>query len=418
MSDRDALLAAIRAQPDEDTPRLVFADYLEENDELERAAFIRAQVELARTPAWEPFAVRCRWRPEVISAAQFLPLLPRVDGKNLSWPREPIRRGFGWELFVHNILLWPELAEPILAREPIGKIHFGYGALDDWRRVAVSEYVKHLRELVLNTNANEALFALRDQPNACGITDLYFQRASSPGMPEMLEEFFPSPLGRAIRGLHLHAGSQAIKEVIEAIHLGPQLQRLSFSVMGTTAALLRQLLAGPASALLEELHFTSESLRDIGVLVLAETVPATVRDLTLCYVEMRGAGLEALASSDRLPNLRRLNLRGHRFEPRAMKAFSQSHTLAGLRSLDLSHCFIGDKGVRHLTRAKFWPNLVEMILRDNDFSAVGVKHLLDAPIPPNLTALVLDSMLGTDSRAALTKKYGDAVIFAPSTLIA
>ena len=29
MSDRDALLAAIRAQPDEDTPRLIFADWLE-----------------------------------------------------------------------------------------------------------------------------------------------------------------------------------------------------------------------------------------------------------------------------------------------------------------------------------------------------------------------------------------------------
>ena len=58
MSDRDAFLAAICAQPDEDTPRLVFADYLEENDEASLAAFIRAQVELARTPPWEPFAVR------------------------------------------------------------------------------------------------------------------------------------------------------------------------------------------------------------------------------------------------------------------------------------------------------------------------------------------------------------------------
>ena len=48
MSDRDALLAAIRAQPDEDTPRLVFADWCDENDEPQRAAFIRAQVEYHR----------------------------------------------------------------------------------------------------------------------------------------------------------------------------------------------------------------------------------------------------------------------------------------------------------------------------------------------------------------------------------
>lgn len=41
MSDREALLAAIRLHPDEDTPRLVFADWLDEHGESERAALIR-----------------------------------------------------------------------------------------------------------------------------------------------------------------------------------------------------------------------------------------------------------------------------------------------------------------------------------------------------------------------------------------
>ena len=62
MTDHDALLAAICNEPDEDTPRLALADWLDENDEPEQAAFIRAQIELARTPPWEPFAVLCRWR--------------------------------------------------------------------------------------------------------------------------------------------------------------------------------------------------------------------------------------------------------------------------------------------------------------------------------------------------------------------
>lgn len=47
MTDRDALLAAILAQPKEDTPRLVYADWLEENGQPERAEFIRLQIELA-----------------------------------------------------------------------------------------------------------------------------------------------------------------------------------------------------------------------------------------------------------------------------------------------------------------------------------------------------------------------------------
>jgi uncharacterized protein (TIGR02996 family) len=50
MTDHDALLAAILARPDEDTPRLAFADWLQENDDPDRGEFIRLEVELARTP--------------------------------------------------------------------------------------------------------------------------------------------------------------------------------------------------------------------------------------------------------------------------------------------------------------------------------------------------------------------------------
>src|SRR5262249_20535120 len=50
MSDRDALLAAILADPADDTARLVYADWLGENGEADRGEFIRVEVELARTP--------------------------------------------------------------------------------------------------------------------------------------------------------------------------------------------------------------------------------------------------------------------------------------------------------------------------------------------------------------------------------
>src|SRR5207248_2676212 len=46
-----ALLRAICAEPDDDTPRLVAADWLEEHGDADRAAFIRIQVELARLEA-------------------------------------------------------------------------------------------------------------------------------------------------------------------------------------------------------------------------------------------------------------------------------------------------------------------------------------------------------------------------------
>lgn len=49
MNDRTALLSAILSNPDDDTPRLVFADFLQENGEDDRAEFIRAQLLLEAT---------------------------------------------------------------------------------------------------------------------------------------------------------------------------------------------------------------------------------------------------------------------------------------------------------------------------------------------------------------------------------
>lgn len=68
MSDRSAFITAICADPDDDTARLVYADYLEENGEPARAEFIRVQCELAKlgepprvipidSRSWEPVGV-------------------------------------------------------------------------------------------------------------------------------------------------------------------------------------------------------------------------------------------------------------------------------------------------------------------------------------------------------------------------
>ena len=49
MNDGAALIKAIITNPDEDTPRLVYADWLEENGQALRAEFIRLQIKLAAT---------------------------------------------------------------------------------------------------------------------------------------------------------------------------------------------------------------------------------------------------------------------------------------------------------------------------------------------------------------------------------
>jgi uncharacterized protein (TIGR02996 family) len=413
MSDRDALLAAICAEPDEDTPRLVYADWCDENDEPQRAAFIRAQVELARMLPWEPFAVRFRWRAhDALRGDRFRAGLPQLDGYHVAWEERPFRRGFGWALQVRTLSEWPARVEPLFERQPVGRITFWHGLLDDWGRVAASARVAHLRELVFRASPIEPLWALRDRPAARGITDIYFQRASGPGMPEVLADLVGAPLGRTVRGLHFHTGYEALNDQIDALNTGTPLERLSFSVMGVTAEHVRRLFAGPVGAALAELHLHNEPLRADGLRALADGLPPELRELTLVSVGVHADGLEALAGCPRLIELRRLNLSRNPLPPRAVKVLAQARALAGLRSLALAECRIGDKGAKHLVASKFWPNLVELDLRNNPISSVGVKHLLDAQVPPDLAALVLTGAgLGSDACAALTRKYGATAVF-------
>lgn len=65
MTEREALLKAVCDNPDDDTPRLVFADWLQENGEETYADFVRLQVrhgEMLRhaAPDTEEFARRAR----------------------------------------------------------------------------------------------------------------------------------------------------------------------------------------------------------------------------------------------------------------------------------------------------------------------------------------------------------------------
>jgi uncharacterized protein (TIGR02996 family) len=73
--DAEALLGAILAAPDDDAPRLVFADWLEEHGDPARAAFIRAQVELARLPAND------RRRPQLVQIERSLWTKYRAEWK-------------------------------------------------------------------------------------------------------------------------------------------------------------------------------------------------------------------------------------------------------------------------------------------------------------------------------------------------
>ena len=54
MSTESGFLSEIRERPGDDAPRLVFADWLDDQGQADRAEFVRAQVRLAALPEWDP----------------------------------------------------------------------------------------------------------------------------------------------------------------------------------------------------------------------------------------------------------------------------------------------------------------------------------------------------------------------------
>src|SRR4051812_39778098 len=91
MSDLHALIRACKAEPEDDAPRLILADWLEEHAEEERATFIRRQIadpesaldcypwEFEWRGAWD-----C-WRQEKLRATQ---------DSDRDRPSVSLRRGF------------------------------------------------------------------------------------------------------------------------------------------------------------------------------------------------------------------------------------------------------------------------------------------------------------------------------------
>jgi uncharacterized protein (TIGR02996 family) len=68
MNEREALLASVCQHPDEDTPRLVFADWLQEHGDETRAEFVRVQCEIARLPDGKKMQTRQVREKELLDA--------------------------------------------------------------------------------------------------------------------------------------------------------------------------------------------------------------------------------------------------------------------------------------------------------------------------------------------------------------
>jgi uncharacterized protein (TIGR02996 family) len=145
----EAFLREICEHPDDEAPRLIYADWLEENGQPERAEFIRAQVEVARYAPNDPRRGALRPRIEELSAShgnRWRAELPGLPG--VSWQR--FWRGFvsgaTFELWKH----YRASAAQAFAATPIQflrMIHLNHEQITEWAR---SPLLARLQGLELN----------------------------------------------------------------------------------------------------------------------------------------------------------------------------------------------------------------------------------------------------------------------------
>ena len=420
MTDHNALLRTICQSPDDDVPRLIYADFLEETGEAARAEFVRAQVELARTPNWEPFAVLCRNRKLEWSEAgePFRASLPPL-GPDVTWHARPFRRGLGWRVNVRSLHTWNDIAPRLYEFAPVGELYLNPPATrDDWRAFASGEWVKRFRVIHLGGGSPvEPIRALCENPDACGITDIHFHRASSPGLPELLEDLLATPLGKGLKGLHFSAGYEWRDLLMETLgNADIALERLTFRTMLLFDEWIDRLLQMPLARRLIELtlhndrvgYRPEQSERHVDWFA---RLPETIRHLDLDQSHLTEPDLESLANQNALRGLRSLDLSRN---PRAGYvdlptggALYDSEILSGVRVLGLREVPSRDGLLARVASSQFWPGLVSLDLRGvYDF---GIKSR-SMQRPEHLTALWMDEHHRSGS-AWLREQLGECVLF-------
>ena len=129
LEQHEAFLRVIFDEPDDDTPRLVYADFLEENGDPDRAAFIRYGCEIARYEDLDPR--RKTLERQVEEMVQKHQILHSNDDKTLfqwPWSAENSVRGFPYPslpIFIESCQLFD--TGPLRLQIVLTKPHY-YGA--------------------------------------------------------------------------------------------------------------------------------------------------------------------------------------------------------------------------------------------------------------------------------------------------
>lgn len=332
MSIEEAFLRDILSSPDEDAPRLVYADWLDEHggeDDRPRAALIRAQCELERLADGDK-----RRKPRQREIAGLL----KEHGETWTKPLADAKIGQDWEFrrgFLEKLTISARAFVPVAAQ--------------------LFQLAPMVRAITFPDASNE-VEDLADCPELANLREIDLDRMCACGgcrIDRELRYLFASPQVANLTFLRV-SRDRIDAEVAGALAAAPHLRNLrSLDLSGNPLGLegVQAILSSTAFPRLTTLDLSSVPLQTSDIQALAKTpVPASLSTLSLCSNRIGVQGVRALAASPHLARLTTLNLRSNRVGDAGAEALAASPHLAGLQVLDLRENEINDEAARSLRR--------------------------------------------------------------------
>jgi uncharacterized protein (TIGR02996 family) len=341
-SDERGLLAAIVESPDDDVPRLIYADWLDEHGQGHRARLIRVQCESRRLFASESEEDQRRW--EELAENDEFPLLyeleiglreqlPEFDG--LTWLGDPenehpddyFDRGFFVALGAED---WPALERhgaEAFAASPVRRLKVGRLTVRTAAALAQWPLLARVRELELNEAkvTDSALAALARSPH---LSELSRLKLEGNQIDLGVRALAKARLG-GLRLLDLSDNRISSLVALVALAGSEWLGGLGHLDLASNwylgAAGLGGLLG--ADQLPPYLNLSATTLTSAGARLLASSHKAQrLRSLCLGWNQLDDDGLRALIDSPNLADLTLLDLRGNAVSPQMRQALRERFT--------------------------------------------------------------------------------------------
>lgn len=377
---RQALLRAIRDQPDDDAPRLIYADWLDEQGDADRATFIRLQCAYERLPYWSPE------RATYYQAFQRLLVQHRKrwhHGLPL-WARGPFVRGFIHRLDMTGAMFLRSMPE-IWRIEPVTFVQLR-GSWRTLQPVFRQPLLGELRELQLyrlEQDDGSVLRGLMDSPFATGLHELELSLypATSYSIPTLGSLFRWSlpQLRRARFSYGVPAPDYLIEPIQIALH-GSQLLKpvTDAMLLGNRSAAVAEAFRAVPTPNLERLCLTNNSDAPWLAAVQRKRLLA-LRSLMIPGCKVAASDVTEFAASKVLGRLTQLSLYANPWTHTMLQTLFQSLKLRRCESLYLNGSTgFSDRTAKIVAQCSHLKKLKHLNVAATSVSAAGLKLLRQA----------------------------------------